>query len=131
MFAYPDSTAPVLRRPDKYAGFDVQRDTITIWHNVSRHVRGRTIWLLIVPVDTIGCLGPLGEPFATSENMLLVGGGVGVGTDAFVLRPIYKRVNLHKLSWALEYKRKPSGPICSRIHRGWRFISPIDDGSVR
>ena len=32
----------------------------------------------LVPGDTLDCLGPLGEPFVTSENMLLVGGGVGI-----------------------------------------------------
>ena len=32
----------------------------------------------LVPGDTLDCLGPLGEPFVTSKNMLLVGGGVGI-----------------------------------------------------
>ena len=32
----------------------------------------------LVPGDTLDCLGPLGEPFETSNNMLLVGGGVGI-----------------------------------------------------
>ena len=32
----------------------------------------------LVPGDTLDCLGPLGEPFVTSNNMLLVGGGVGI-----------------------------------------------------
>ena len=32
----------------------------------------------LVPGDTLDCLGPLGEPFVTSNNMLLIGGGVGI-----------------------------------------------------
>ena len=113
-----DSTAPLLRRPISYAGFDVQKGTITLLYRVVG--KGTDIMTRLVPGDTLDCLGPLGEPFVTSENMLLVGGGVGIAPMLCI--PIYKRVNLHKLSWALEIKAKPSGPICSRIHR-YRFIS--------
>ncbi|MDU7716579.1 MAG: dihydroorotate dehydrogenase electron transfer subunit, partial [Veillonella sp.] len=71
-----DSTAPLLRRPISYAGFDVQKGTITLLYRVVG--KGTDIMTRLVPGDTLDCLGPLGEPFVTSENMLLVGGGVGI-----------------------------------------------------
>ena len=71
-----NSTAPLLRRPISYAGFDVQKGTITLLYRVVG--KGTEIMTRLVPGDTLDCLGPLGEPFVTSNNMLLVGGGVGV-----------------------------------------------------
>ena len=71
-----DSTAPLLRRPISYAGFDAQKGTITLLYRVVG--KGTDIMTRLVSGDTLDCLGPLGEPFVTSENMLLVGGGVGI-----------------------------------------------------
>ena len=71
-----DSTAPLLRRPISYAGFDAEKGTITLLYRVVG--KGTEIMTHLVPGDTLDCLGPLGEPFVTSKNMLLVGGGVGI-----------------------------------------------------
>ena len=71
-----DSTAPLLRRPISYAGFDAEKGTITLLYRVVG--KGTEIMTRLVPGDTLDCLGPLGEPFVTSKNMLLVGGGVGI-----------------------------------------------------
>ena len=114
-----DSTAPLLRRPISYAGFDAQKGTITLLYRVVG--KGTDIMTRLVPGDTLDCLGPLGEPFVTSENMLLVGGGVGIAPMLCIASHLQK-VNLHTLSWALEMKAKPSGLICSRIQL-YRFIS--------
>ena len=71
-----DSTAPLLRRPISYAGFDAHKGIITLLYRVVG--KGTEIMTRLVPGDTLDCLGPLGEPFVTSKNMLLVGGGVGI-----------------------------------------------------
>ena len=67
----------------------------------------------LVPGDTLDCLGPLGEPFVTSNNMLLVGGGVGIA-PSYASRLTCKTVKKHKLFWALEMKVKPSGRLIQR-----------------
>lgn len=73
-----DSTAPLLRRPISYAGFDAEKGIITLLYRVVG--AGTDIMTRLVPGgDKLDCLGgPLGKPFITSENMLLVGGGVGI-----------------------------------------------------
>ena len=73
-----------------------------------------------VPGDTLDCLGPLGEPFVTSENMLRWRWR-WYCTNVCIASHLQK-VNLHKLSWVLEMKAKPSGLICSKIQL-YRFIS--------
>ena len=75
-----DFTAPLLRRPISYAGFDARKGTITLLYRVVG--KGTEIMTRLVPGDTLDCLGPLGEPFVTSNNMLLVGGGVGIAPIA-------------------------------------------------
>ena len=107
-----DSTAPLLRRPISYAGFDVQKGTITLLYRVVG--KGTDIMTRLVPGDTLDCLGPLGEPFVTSNNMLLVGGGVGIA-PSYASRLTCKTVKKHKLFWALEMKVKPSGQTYSKI----------------
>ena len=54
-----DSTAPLLRRPISYAGFDAQKGIITLF--VSRRREGTEIMTRLVPGDTLDCLGPLGN----------------------------------------------------------------------
>ncbi|WP_277302319.1 dihydroorotate dehydrogenase electron transfer subunit [Veillonella caviae] len=70
------STAPLLRRPISYAGFDAEKGTITLLYRVVG--TGTELMTKLVAGDTLDCLGPLGEPFVTTPNMLLVGGGVGI-----------------------------------------------------
>ena len=107
-----NSTAPLLRRPISYAGFDVQKGTITLLYRVVG--KGTEIMTRLVPGDTLDCLGPLGEPFVTSNNMLLL-------VVVLVLHRCYaspltcKTVKKHKLFWALEMKVKPSGQTYSKI----------------
>ena len=60
-----DSTAPLLRRPISYAGFDAQKGTITLLYRVVG--KGTEIMTHLVPGDTLDCLGPLGEPFIASR----------------------------------------------------------------
>ena len=65
-----------MRRPISYAGFDARKGIITLLYRVVG--QGTEVMTRLVPGDTLDCLGPLGEPFVTSRNMLLVGGGVGI-----------------------------------------------------
>ena len=71
-----DSTAPLLRRPISYAGFDAAKGIITLLYRVVGS--GTELMTRLVVGDTLDCLGPLGEPYNTTENMLLIGGGVGI-----------------------------------------------------
>ena len=57
----------------------------------------------LVPGDTLDCLGPLGEPFVTSKNMLFVGGGVGIAPMLCIASHL-KEGKKHKLFSALEMK---------------------------
>ena len=68
----------------------------------------------LVPGDTLDCLGPLGEPFVTSKNMLLVGGGVGIAPMLCIASHLQKGEE-HKLFLVLEMKAKPSGLIYLKI----------------
>ena len=101
-----DSTAPLLRRPISYAGFDARKGTITLLYRVVG--KGTEIMTRLVPGDTLDCLGPLGEPFVTSNNMLLVGGGVGIA-------PMLCIASHLQLFLFLEMKAKPSGLIYLKI----------------
>lgn len=71
-----DGTAPLLRRPISYAGFDREQGTIDLLYRVVG--RGTDLMTRLLPEDTVDCLGPLGSVFQTSEQMLLIGGGVGI-----------------------------------------------------
>lgn len=71
-----DGTAPFLRRPISYAGFDAEKGTITLLYRVVG--RGTELMTRLEVGDHLDCLGPLGQPFQTSTSMLLVGGGVGI-----------------------------------------------------
>ena len=82
----------------------------------------------LVPGDTLDCLGPLGEPFVTSENMLLVGGGVGIAPMLCIASHLQDGESAHVIL-GFRNEAKPSGLICSRIQL-YRFISTTDDGSV-
>lgn len=69
-------TAPLLRRPISYSGFDAEKGTIEI---IYRKVGAGTEIMTTLQVgDELDCLGPLGKGFDISDNMLLVGGGVGI-----------------------------------------------------
>ena len=107
-----DSTAPLLRRPISYAGFDARKGTITLLYRVVG--KGTEIMTRLVPGDTLDCLGPLGEPFVTSNNMLLVGGGVGIAPMLCIASHLQK-MKKHKLFLVLEMKAKPSGLIYLKI----------------
>ena len=69
-------TAPLLRRPISYAGFDAEAGTIDLLYRVVG--KGTEIMTKLQEGDTLDCLGPLGQPFTTADRMLLVGGGVGI-----------------------------------------------------
>ncbi|WP_277612776.1 dihydroorotate dehydrogenase electron transfer subunit [Veillonella intestinalis] len=69
-------TAPLLRRPISYAGFDKEEGTITLLYRVVG--AGTEIMTHLKEGDVLDCLGPLGSRFEMTDNMLLVGGGVGI-----------------------------------------------------
>ncbi|WP_277612526.1 dihydroorotate dehydrogenase electron transfer subunit [Veillonella intestinalis] len=69
-------TAPLLRRPISYAGFDKEEGTITLLYRVVGV--GTEIMTHLKEGDVLDCLGPLGSRFEMTDNMLLVGGGVGI-----------------------------------------------------
>lgn len=69
-------TAPLLRRPISYAGFDSNEGTITLLYRVVGS--GTEIMTKLKEGDELDCLGPLGSQFELTDNMLLVGGGVGI-----------------------------------------------------
>lgn len=69
-------TAPLLRRPISYAGFNKEEGTITLLYRVVG--AGTEIMTHLKDGDVLDCLGPLGSRFEMTENMLLVGGGVGI-----------------------------------------------------
>lgn len=68
--------APLLRRPISYAGFDPEKGTVDFLYRVVGE--GTRIMTLLKEGDLIDTLGPLGQPFHDTDNMLLVGGGVGI-----------------------------------------------------
>jgi len=69
-------SSPLLRRPISYAGFNKKEGTIKLLYRVVG--KGTELMTKLEKDDTIDCLGPLGKPFVLSDNMLLVGGGVGI-----------------------------------------------------
>lgn len=69
-------TVPLLRRPISYAGFDKIEGTITLLYRVVG--TGTDMMTHLKEGDTLDCLGPLGSRFEMTDNMLLVGGGVGI-----------------------------------------------------
>lgn len=69
-------TEPLLRRPISYAGFDKIEGTITLLYRVVG--TGTDMMTHLKEGDTLDCLGPLGSRFEMTDNMLLVGGGVGI-----------------------------------------------------
>lgn len=69
-------TAPLLRRPISYADFDAEKGTVDLIYRVVGE--GSKIMTTLKAGDTIDTLGPLGREFTMTENMLLVGGGVGI-----------------------------------------------------
>lgn len=69
-------TAPLLRRPISYAGFDSVNGTITLLYRVVGS--GTELMTCLEEGDELDCLGPLGSQFELTDNMLLVGGGVGI-----------------------------------------------------
>jgi len=69
-------TAPLLRRPISYAGFDSNEGTITLLYRVVGS--GTELMTKLKEGDELDCLGPLGSQFELTDNMLLVGGGVGI-----------------------------------------------------
>lgn len=71
-----NTTAPLLRRPISYANFDAEKGTVDFLYRVVGE--GSKIMTTLKEGDIIDTLGPLGTAFNTSENMLLVGGGVGI-----------------------------------------------------
>ena len=107
-----DFTEPLLRRPISYAGFDVQKGIITLLYRVVG--KGTEIMTRLMPGDTLDCLGPLGEPFVTSKNMLLIGGGVGSAPMLCIASHLQK-VKKHKLFLVLEMKARSSGQTYSKI----------------
>lgn len=77
-------TAPLLRRPISYAGFDRDKGTIEILYRVVG--TGTKLLTSFAPGDEIDCLGPLGRGFTASDNMLLIGGGVGIAPILCMVR---------------------------------------------
>ncbi|SUP37217.1 dihydroorotate dehydrogenase electron transfer subunit [Veillonella criceti] len=69
-------TAPLLRRPISYAGFDKEEGTITLLYRVVG--TGTEMMTCLKEGDVLDCLGPLGSRFEMTDNMLLIGGGVGI-----------------------------------------------------
>lgn len=69
-------TAPLLRRPISYANFDAKKGTVDFLYRVVGE--GSKIMTTLKPGDKMDTLGPLGTSFKPTENMLLVGGGVGI-----------------------------------------------------
>lgn len=69
-------TAPLLRRPISYAGFDADKGTIVLLYRVVG--AGTELMTTLTVGDTLDCLGPLGSRFDMTDHMLLVGGGVGI-----------------------------------------------------
>ena len=61
--------------------------------------KGTEIMTRLVPGDTLDCLGPLGEPFVTSKNMLLVGGGVGIAPMLCIASHLKRRGRGTSYSW--------------------------------
>lgn len=69
-------TAPFVRRPISYATYDAEAGTVTyVYRTIGE---GSKIMSTLKVGDTINTLGPLGTSFKPTENMLLVGGGVGI-----------------------------------------------------
>ena len=54
-----DSTAPLLRRPISYAGFDARKGTITLLYRVVG--KGTEIMTRLVPGDTLDCFRSFGR----------------------------------------------------------------------
>ena len=71
-----DGTAPLLRRPISYAGFDREKGTIHLLYRVVG--LGTELMTRLREGDELDCLGPLGSAFSYAPRMLLVGGGVGI-----------------------------------------------------
>lgn len=69
-------TAPLLRRPISYAGYDRELGTVDFLYRVVG--AGTQLMTELKRGDTMDTLGPLGSVFHMTENMLLVGGGVGI-----------------------------------------------------
>lgn len=70
------STAPLLRRPISYAGYDRDMGTVDFLYRVVGS--GTELMTRLKRGDTIDTLGPLGSVFHMTNHMLLVGGGVGI-----------------------------------------------------
>lgn len=81
-------TAPLLRRPISYAGFDRAKGTIELLYRVVGV--GTELMTRLVAGDTIDCLGPLGSTFTLSDKMILVGGGVGIAPMLCIARNLQK-----------------------------------------
>lgn len=71
-----NTTAPFLRRPISYAGFDAEKGTVDLLYRVVGE--GTKLMTNLKAGEFINILGPLGTSFKPSNNMLLVGGGVGI-----------------------------------------------------
>lgn len=94
-------TAPLLRRPISYAGFDAEKGTVTLLYRVVG--KGTELMTKLEIDDELDCLGPLGEPFVMKDSMLLVGGGVGI---APMLCAVSKLGNHQKADVILGFRSK-------------------------
>ncbi len=85
-----DSSAPMLRRPFAFSGFDAESEVAQIIYQV----RGTSTEILSEKRqgDKIKIIGPLGNQFSISENskILAVAGGVGLGPILFAAREAKK-----------------------------------------
>lgn len=70
------TTAPLLRRPISYAGFNANEGTVEYIYRVVGE--GSRLLTLLKQGDFLNTIGPIGMPFHPTDMMLLVGGGVGI-----------------------------------------------------
>ncbi len=86
------STAPLLRRPFAYSGFDNTTSAFSIIYQK----RGNATDILAgkQPEEQIDCIGPLGNSFPfpeNSQNAILVAGGIGIGPILFLGSELRKK----------------------------------------
>ncbi|MCP5374039.1 MAG: dihydroorotate dehydrogenase electron transfer subunit [Hyphomicrobiales bacterium] len=84
-----ETTAPLLRRPYAFSGYDPDRQVAAMVYQV----RGQSTQMLArrEPGQTVRVLGPLGNAFGLDgrpEKVVAVAGGVGLGPILFAARDI-------------------------------------------
>lgn len=81
------ATAPLLRRPYAFSGYDPEREVAAMIYQV----RGQSTQMLATrrPGETVRVLGPLGNAFGLEgrpQKVIAVAGGVGLGPILFAAR---------------------------------------------